>query len=44
MTGVNSNVDGKQTRIVARYSGSAPAYRARCDAVARDGYRELALA
>jgi cation diffusion facilitator CzcD-associated flavoprotein CzcO len=44
MTGVNSNVDGKQTRIVARYSGSAPAYRARCDAVAADGYRELALA
>ena len=31
MTGINSNVEGKQTRIVARYSGSAPAYRARCD-------------
>jgi cation diffusion facilitator CzcD-associated flavoprotein CzcO len=43
MTGINSNVDGKQTRIVARYSGSAPAYRARCDAVAAQGYRELAL-
>ena len=28
MTGINSNVEGKQTRIVARYSGSAPAYRA----------------
>ena len=24
MTGINSNVEGKQTRIVARYSGSAP--------------------
>jgi cation diffusion facilitator CzcD-associated flavoprotein CzcO len=31
MTGINSNVEGKQTRIVARYSGSAPAYRAKCD-------------
>jgi cation diffusion facilitator CzcD-associated flavoprotein CzcO len=44
MTGVNTNVEGKQTRIVARYSGSAPAYRARCEAVAAEGYRELALA
>ena len=30
-------------RIIARYSGSAPAYRERCDAVAANGYRELAL-
>ena len=44
MTGINSNVEGKQTRIVARYSGSAPAYRARCDAVAACGYDELMLA
>jgi cation diffusion facilitator CzcD-associated flavoprotein CzcO len=44
MTGINSNVDGKQTRIVARYSGSAPAYRARCDEVAAKRYQELALA
>ena len=43
MTGINRNVEGKSTRIIARYSGSAPAYRARCDAVAADGYRELAL-
>jgi len=42
MTGYNSNIEGKQTRIVARYSGSAPAYRARCDEVAANGYRELA--
>jgi hypothetical protein len=41
MTGINSNVDGKQTRIVARYSGSAPAYRARCDEVAAKQYDEL---
>jgi hypothetical protein len=44
MTGINSNVEGKQTRIVARYSGSAPAYRAKCDAVAAGGYDELMLA
>ncbi|MBI2736922.1 MAG: NAD(P)/FAD-dependent oxidoreductase [Rhodospirillales bacterium] len=44
MTGINRNLDGKQTRIIARYSGSAPAFRERCDAVAADGYRELRLA
>jgi cation diffusion facilitator CzcD-associated flavoprotein CzcO len=44
MTGINRNVEGKDTRIIARYSGSAPAYRARCDQVAADGYRELSLA
>ncbi len=43
-TGVNSNVAGKQTRVIARYSGSAPAYRAWCDEVAAKGYRELVLA
>nr|WP_157347644.1 NAD(P)/FAD-dependent oxidoreductase [Bradyrhizobium pachyrhizi] len=43
MTGINRNVEGKQTRIVARYSGSAPAYRERCDAVATNGYVELRL-
>nr|WP_028343672.1 NAD(P)/FAD-dependent oxidoreductase [Bradyrhizobium elkanii] len=43
MTGINRNVEGKQTRIVARYSGSAPAYRARCDEVAAGGYVELRL-
>ncbi len=43
MTGINRNVAGHDTRIIARYSGSAPAYRARCDAVAADGYREMSL-
>ncbi|SDE41381.1 flavin-containing monooxygenase [Belnapia rosea] len=43
MTGVNRNVEGKQTRTVARYAGSAPAYRAWCDEVAGGGYRELVL-
>ncbi|HJQ58840.1 MAG TPA: NAD(P)/FAD-dependent oxidoreductase [Vineibacter sp.] len=44
MTGINRNVDGKQSRVIARYSGSAPAYRARCDQVATDGFRELSQA
>ena len=44
MTGINSNVEGKQTRIIARYSGSAPAYRAQCDEVAGNEYQELNLA
>ena len=44
MTGINRNVEGKERRIVARYSGSAPAYRARCDEVAARGYAELMLA
>jgi len=43
MTGVNQNVEGKQVRIIARYSGSAPDYRAWCDRVAAHGYRELVL-
>src|SRR6266404_5044986 len=43
MTGYNTNVEGKQTRIIARYSGSAPAYRATCDEVALRRYDELAL-
>jgi len=43
MTGINHNVEGKTERIVARYSGSAPAYWARCDAVAEGGYREMWL-
>ena len=43
MTGINRNVDGKTRRIVARYTGSAPAYRARCDEVAARGYDELRL-
>jgi len=43
MTGVNQNVEGKQVRIIARYSGSAPDYRAWCDRIAANGYREVVL-
>jgi cation diffusion facilitator CzcD-associated flavoprotein CzcO len=42
-TGVNRNVEGKGVRILARYSGSAPDYRKRCDEVADGGFAELSL-
>ena len=43
MTGINSNLKGRQTRIIARYSGSAQSYRNRCDEVAENGYKGLNL-
>ena len=43
MTGVNSNLEGRQKRIIARYSGSQASYRRRCDEVAESGYAELNL-
>ena len=43
MTGVNTNVEGKSTRVLARYSGSGPEFRSRSNAVAAGGYRELQL-
>ncbi|KIW17019.1 hypothetical protein PV08_04210 [Exophiala spinifera] len=44
MTGVNKNLAHKQKRHVARYSGSAPGYRSRCEEVAARGYSDLNLA
>ena len=43
MTGVNSNLDGRQKRIVARYSGTQSTFRNRCREVAASGYAELNL-
>ena len=43
MTGINSNIEGRQARIIARYSGSAQSYRSRCNGVAASGYQELNL-
>jgi len=43
MTGINQNVEGKQTRIIARYSGSAPLFREKANGVAEGGYQELVL-
>jgi hypothetical protein len=44
MTGINRNVEGKQVRRIMRYSGGHPKFRERCEAVAANGYREMALA
>lgn len=44
MTGVNKNLAGKQKRIIARYSGSAVEFRAKCDEVASAHYDTFALA
>jgi len=41
MTGVNSNVEGKQVRIINRYSGSAPEWRRLCNEEAERGYPQL---
>ena len=42
-TGVNINLEGRQTRIVGMYSGGQPSYRRRCEETARGGYKELNL-
>ena len=44
MTGVNSNVAGRQSRSIARYTGSAPTYRAWANGIADRGYAGVALA
>jgi hypothetical protein len=38
MTGINTNVEGKNVRRVLQYQGGAPQYRAKCDEVAASGY------
>ncbi len=42
-TGINSNVEGRNVRRVLQYQGGAPAYRARCDEVAANGYVGISL-
>lgn len=44
MTGVNKNLAGKQKRVIARYSGSAVEFRAKCDEVASRDYDTFTLA
>ena len=41
--GINSNLPDKQKRTFLLYSGGAPAYRARCDEVAANGYEGFIL-
>lgn len=38
MTGVNKNLENRQSRSVMVYAGGAPRYRERCDEVAASGY------
>jgi cation diffusion facilitator CzcD-associated flavoprotein CzcO len=42
-TGINSNIEGRQTRITAIYRGSMQSFRSRCEEVAQNGYKELDL-
>jgi len=44
MTGVNTNVEGRNVRRVLQYQGGAPQYREHCDAVAKAGYKGMVLA
>lgn len=44
MTGVNKNVAGKQKRTIARYMGSAPDFRKKCEEVSGDNYKAFKLA
>ncbi len=41
--GINSNVPSKNKRTFLLYSGGAPAYQARCDEVAANGYEGFVL-
>ena len=42
-TGININLEGRQTRITTQYSGGQPLFRRRCEEVAANGYKELNL-
>jgi cation diffusion facilitator CzcD-associated flavoprotein CzcO len=42
-TGINSNVEGRNVRRILQYQGGAPAYRARCDEVAANGYAGMVM-
>jgi hypothetical protein len=44
MTGVNRNVAGKEKRTVARYMGSAPDFRKKCEEVSGANYKAFMLA
>jgi cation diffusion facilitator CzcD-associated flavoprotein CzcO len=41
LTGVNSNIEGKQARHVVQYRGGAKEYRERCRSVIASGFQEL---
>ena len=43
LTGINSNVEGKNVRRILQYQGGAPQYREKCEAVAANGYEGMVL-
>ncbi len=43
LTGINTNVEGRDVRRILQYQGGAPAYRAHCDAVAAMNYAGMVL-
>ena len=42
-TGINLNLEGRQTRMTLMYAGGQPSFRRRCEEVAQSGYKELNL-
>ena len=42
-TGININLEGRQTRMTVMYAGGQPSFRRRCEEVAQNGYKELNL-
>jgi cation diffusion facilitator CzcD-associated flavoprotein CzcO len=43
MTGVNTNVEGRNVRRILQYQGGAPQYREKCAEIAEAGYAEMNL-
>ncbi|MSP30841.1 MAG: NAD(P)/FAD-dependent oxidoreductase [Acetobacteraceae bacterium] len=43
LTGINTNVEGKNVRRILQYQGGAPAYREHCDKIAAAGYTGMVL-
>ena len=42
-TGINLNLEGRQTRMTLMYAGGQPSFRRRCEEVVQSGYEELNL-
>ena len=42
-TGININLEGRQTRMTLMYAGGQPSFRRRSEEVAQNGYKELNL-
>ena len=42
-TGININLEGRQTRMTVMCAGGQPSFRRRCEEVVQNGYKELNL-